>query len=114
MKKIFLAGPILAIATMVPAFADTGSGSLVPHGHMWTDGYGMGLGFFGSGLMILFWGGLIALAVFAVRWMTKNDDARFAVGTEKASSALETLKVRLAKGEIDPEDYEARKKLLES
>jgi uncharacterized membrane protein len=31
---------------------------------------------------------------------------------EKGPSALDELDLRLARGEIDPEDYEARRKLL--
>jgi putative membrane protein len=68
-------------------------------------GWGMGLGF---GMMILFWGALIVGAVFLVRWFSEQSHMRL-----RKSDALETLKQRLAKGEIDIEDYEARRKALE-
>lgn len=77
-------------------------------GHMLGDGYGMGTGIFGTGMMFLVWGLVILLVVVVVR----------AIGGQglagKGSSALDTLKNRLARGEIDPEEYAARKKALES
>ena len=74
---------------------------------MWGDGYGAG--FVGFGMMFLFWGLIILLVVLAVRWFLQGDDR-----PTGRSSALDTLKERLAKGEIDIEDYEARRKALES
>jgi putative membrane protein len=69
------------------------------------SGWGMGLGF---GMMILFWGALIVGAVFLIRWLGDQGQMR-----PRKSDALETLKQRLARGEIDIEDYEARRKVLE-
>jgi putative membrane protein len=85
-----------------PLQADPGGNGY--YGHM--SGWGMGLGF---GMMILFWGALIVGAVFLVRWFSEQGQ-----GTGRKSDALETLKQRLARGEIDIEDYEARRKALES
>lgn len=73
------------------------------HGHM--TGWGMGLGF---GMMVLFWVALIVAAVLLIRWMGERGH-----WAERKSDALETLKQRLARGEIDIEDYEARRKALE-
>jgi putative membrane protein len=84
-----------------PLQADPGGNGC--YGHM--GGWGMGLGF---GMMILFWGALIVGAVFLVRWFSEQSHMRL-----RKSDALETLKQRLAKGEIDIEDYEARRKALE-
>jgi putative membrane protein len=88
-----LAGPLQA-----------GPGGDGYHGHM--TGWGMGFGF---GMMILFLGALIVAAVFLIRWMGERGN-----WAERKSDALETLKQRLARGEIDIEDYEARRKALES
>jgi putative membrane protein len=65
----------------------------------------MGLGF---GMMLLFWAALIVGAVFLVRWLAEQ--GRTGPGRSDAS---EILKQRLARGEIDIEDYEARRKVLE-
>ena len=43
--------------------------SAAAQGGMWGDGWGWGHMFFGSFMMLLFWGGLIILLVFAVRSM---------------------------------------------
>ncbi|OOY05404.1 hypothetical protein B6V73_19105 [Thioclava sp. JM3] len=73
------------------------------HPMMWGDGYG----FFGIGMMVIFWGVLIVLAILAVRWLMERGPSR------SQSTALDVLKERLAKGEIDPEEYQARRKALE-
>ncbi|HEX9858949.1 MAG TPA: SHOCT domain-containing protein [Paracoccaceae bacterium] len=89
------------------AFAQVGGPDGRYYGHMWGDGYGMGFGIFGAGMMILVWGIIIFFLVVAARWAM--DYGR----TGKSSTALDILKERLAKGEIDPAEYEARRKALE-
>ncbi|WP_102225420.1 SHOCT domain-containing protein [Acidimangrovimonas sediminis] len=73
------------------------------HPMMWGDG----VGFFGIGMMVIFWGLIIGLVILAVRWMMERN------GAPRGPAALDILKERLAKGEIDPEEYEARRKALE-
>lgn len=89
------------------AWADTpGPGDYYSH-MMGGYGFGYGPGFFGVGMMILFWAIIIGAAVLLARWFVERDRTR-------GNSALDILKERLARGEIDPEEYEARKKALES
>ncbi|MFV2037710.1 MAG: SHOCT domain-containing protein [Paracoccaceae bacterium] len=80
------------------------------YGHMLGGGYGMGygMGFVGIGMMLLFWGVIIFLTVLAVRWFAGRGG-----NSSGGASALEILKERLARGEIDPDDYETRRKVLE-
>lgn len=54
--------------------------------------------------MLLFWGGLIAIAIFAIRAFgpRKRDDG-----------ALDILRKRLASGEIDQNEFDAKKRLLQ-
>jgi uncharacterized membrane protein len=54
--------------------------------------------------MLLFWGGLAALAVWAVRTLAGS--------RATGDGALDTLRKRLAAGEITLEDYEKIKKVL--
>jgi putative membrane protein len=77
----------------------------------WHDGWGWGHMFFGSFMMLLFWGGLIILIVLAVRWMGRGP-ARDGDGSAQANRALDILEERFARGEIDKEEFEERKQLL--
>ena len=56
-------------------------------------------------LMVLIWGGLIALTVLSFRWFTKHN-------TTEKQTPLEIVKERYAKGEITKEQYEQIKKDL--
>lgn len=102
-----LAGAALPLALGAVSAAADPVGNSAYYGHM--DGWGMGL--MGLGMMILFWGGLAALIVLAVRGF---GDRNGGGGSGRRTDALNILKERLARGEIEPADYEARRKYLES
>lgn len=75
-------------------------------GHMmWGGGYGV----FGGLMMLVFWGVIIALIVLAVHWLRDNNGT----GTARSPDALDILRQRLAKGEIDEEEYRRRKAALD-
>jgi putative membrane protein len=63
---------------------------------------------FGGGFMWFFWILLIAVIVLALKATVFASGK--AEGTDK--SALETLKDRFARGEIDEEEFERKRKLL--
>ena len=74
---------------------------------------GSGLGLAGGGLfMLLFWGVLIVAAVVGVRWLW--DQGRPAAGRGREESSLEILKRRYARGEIEREEFELKKRDLDS
>ena len=74
---------------------------------------GGGAGLVGGGLlMLLFWGVLIVGAVVGVRWLW--DQGRPAAGRGQEESSLEILKRRYARGEIGREEFELKKRDLES
>ena len=74
-------------------------------GHMMGWGYGM-LGGFG---MLLFWGVIIVLlVVFARSFMGRSSSQEPRPG----QTALDILQERYAKGEIDKEEYEERRKTM--
>lgn len=78
-------------------------------------GYGWDWGFghmaFGGLMMVLFWGGIIVLIVLAVRWLgTGSSSAPSAHPPRK--TPREILEERFARGEIDKEEFEERRKLL--
>ena len=103
-----LAGLSLLFST--PAFAHPGRFSnWPPMGHWMSGGWAMG----GIAMifMLLFWGLIIAGIVFAIRWLARNTGGRtYGAGTE--SRALDILKERFAKGEIDRDEFESMKKEL--
>jgi putative membrane protein len=75
-------------------------------------GLGMGLGVFGLVLMILFWVGLIALAVWLVRALFPSVNQPPASPSERSLSAREILDRRFARGEISREEYDLMKETI--
>lgn len=69
------------------------------------DGLGFG---FGSGFMWLFWILLIVLIALIVRAMQGSGDN----SPDSQKSAMEILKERYAKGEIDRNEFEQKRKDL--
>ena len=74
---------------------------------MWHYADGMGWWMaFGGVWMLLFWGGLIALVVWAITKLSKRN------GSSQKHDALGIAKERYAKGEISREEFEQIKKDL--
>ena len=82
--------------------------------HGW--GFGWEWMFLGSLLMLLFWGGVIAFAVWAIRALTRSERDRDGGRTfsSQENAALEILKQRYARGEISREEYQSMRRELES
>lgn len=84
-------------------------------------GWGYGAGFHGvwgiAGiiLMVLFWAAVILVLIAVVRWLAggrrDHDERNRVVRADKTPT--EILDERFARGEIDVEEYQARKRLLE-
>jgi putative membrane protein len=83
--------------------------------------FGGGFGIFAVVAMVVglvFWGLVIAALILGVRWLIRqNSQDRYAgppAGTAgpAAEDPLEVLRHRYAKGEIDEEEYERRRKTL--
>lgn len=95
---------------------------MVPFAHA----EGFGEGFSGHGMMqwghgfwwmmplmfIGFWLTVIVCVVFFVRWLSASSKANEGGGA-KGQSAVEILKLRYVRGEIEKEEYEAKKKDIE-
>jgi len=107
MITALLAAPVALMS--VPALAQPpGEGTGFWH-YGWDWGWGHTL--FGSAMMVLFWGGLIALVVLAVRWFGGRPSAP-AEASKTPKQALEILRQRFARGEIEKADFEERSRLL--
>ena len=71
---------------------------------MWNYGWGGGESPWMVAMMVLFWGGVIALGVWAIRALagpSRGDD-----------EVIEVLRRRLAAGEITPEEFTQARKVL--
>lgn len=75
-------------------------------------GYGMGDWGFGFGglLMILWWVLIIVGIVALVRWLAGPS---FGLSGTREPTALDILKARYARGEIDREEFEQRRRDIE-
>jgi putative membrane protein len=98
----------LIISSASTAFAQMG-GYGWGH-HPWMMG-GYGWGWFGGIFMIVFWIVVIVGIVLLIRWLVQSTAAGGS-GTKSGESALEILKQRYAKGEIDKKEFEQKKKDL--
>ena len=97
-----LAVPLSFLSTA--AVADPGEGW-----HMMDGGYGHGYGMmFGPVLWLI----VLGLVVVGVIWIVRSMEDRGGAGGKSAAAA--ELDLRFARGEIDADDYSARKKLLNS
>jgi putative membrane protein len=77
----------------------------------WEWGWGMHpmWGVWGLGMtlmMLVFWGVVITALVLAIRWMARQ------TAGPRPDAALEILRQRYARGEIDKNEFEARKRDL--
>ena len=97
-----LAGLSIAISAF-PAYAQAYS----DHPHMWGGGWSM---IFGPLMMIVFIGAIVIVVVLLIRWLSGAPIGPTAAKTGNA--AIDLLKDRFARGEIDQKEFEERKKLL--
>ena len=101
---------LLSLLAFFPATA-------LAQGGYWGMGPGMmggwGMGWFGGIFMMLFWVLIIIALVFFIRWLVRSTDTKSDKGISQ-SRALEILKERYARGEIDTEEFERKRRLLES
>ena len=74
---------------------------------------GWGMGWFGMIFMLLFWVLVIVGLIFLFKWLIQTT-RKGAETSNGGSRALDILKERYAKGEINKEEFEAKKRDLMS
>jgi putative membrane protein len=91
------------------AMAQPAEGYWGPH-MMWGGWFHM---FFGFLMMLLFLGIIVVLVVMGVRWLSRSEHSPFRQGPHQGERrALDILKERLARGEIDVAEFEERRRAL--
>jgi putative membrane protein len=89
--------------------AQPGEGYWGPH-MMWGGWFHM---FFGFLMMLLFLAILVGLVVLVVRWLGSSEHSPFRPSPRQGNrAALDILKKRLARGEIEVAEYEERRRAL--
>jgi putative membrane protein len=97
------------VGFLLPSLAIAGERYRGP-GMMWDGGvFHM---FFGFLMMILFLAIVVGVVVLLVRWLGGSEHPLFRPIGPTSRSALDILKERLAKGEIDVAEFEERKRAL--
>ena len=69
---------------------------------LWGWGWGIGM----MAMMLLFWGLMIFAGVAGIRWLIGQSKA------PRRDSAMEILRERFARGEIDKDEFETKKREL--
>jgi len=100
---------LAAAAALMPLAAQAQTYERSGWGHGWDWGWGGMM--FGGVMMIVFWGGIIVLIILAVRWLGSGS-AQGRVESSSRKTALDILKERFARGEIDKAEFEERKRTL--
>ncbi len=71
------------------------------------NGPGSGWWIGGLFMMVVFWGAVVLLILFAMRHFGHHHDA-VAPHSDRPPAAVEILKMRLARGEIDVDEFQRR------
>lgn len=104
---------VLALLSTLTTAAAADQGSH-PHGpHMWGGGGWMGW-FAGPVMMVATVAIVVTVVVLVIRLLGGPGHGSMHPPTPQAKTPLDILKERYARGEIDEEEYEERRRVLES
>ena len=104
-KALLIALPATALMT-VPAVAQTYGN------HPYMGSWGWGMMILGPIMMIVFIAVAVAVVVLLVRWLGGTAGQGGALHSPPGKMPLDILKERFAKGEIDKEEFEERRRVL--
>ena len=117
MKRKFINKIVLILSTA--SILGSGSWVFAQGGRYGNEGWHMGPGMMGGWgmdwpggiFMILFWILILVGLVFLIKWLVQSTRGGQAGGSS-SNRALEILKERYARGEIDKAEFEEKRKVL--
>lgn len=104
-RIIFTISLVISTCVLHGCWHEPGRGFFDP-GYM----HGWGMGGYSMVFMVLFWVVLIAGVVLLVRYLMTSTRGVSGTAKDERSNALDILKERYARGEIDKEEFEEKKK----
>ena len=106
---------ITAVAIYLAALSSTEALAGWGDNQGWHMGPGMmggwGMGWFGGIFMMIFWVLILVGLIFLIKWLVQTT-GRVKSGPHNGNKAMEILKVRYARGEIDTAEFEEKKKVI--
>ena len=118
MKRInsIFAGTITTLALYFVFFSSTDALAQWGENRGWHMGPGMmggwGMGWFGGIFMMVFWVLILVGLIFLIKWLIQTT-SRAKSDAGNGNRALDILKERYARGEIDTAEFEEKKKVIE-
>jgi putative membrane protein len=110
--RFFVSLLVFLVANGSEAFAQYGGYGGYPMGPGMMGGWGGG-GWFGGIFMIIFWVLIIVGVVFLIRWLVQSTKGHSSPGwTGSSNRALDILRERYARGEINKQEFEEKKRDL--
>ena len=106
-----IAGVAGTLSLMLAATAAHAQQAYPDHSNYWGGGWGWGHMIFGPLMMIVFIAVVVVVVVLAVRWIGGSGHGA-AAHPPSGKTALDILKERFARGEIDKDEFEERKRLV--
>jgi putative membrane protein len=115
--KSLVAGAVTALVSFIVIFPS--NDALAQGGRYGNEGWhmgpgvmgGWGMGWFGGIFMIVFWILILVGLVFLIKWLIQST-SRGQAGGSSSNRALEILKDRYARGDIDKSEFEEKRKVL--
>jgi len=113
--KSITTGTITALALSLVFFSSTTALAGWRENQGWHMGPGMmggwGMGWFGGIFMMIFWVLVLVGLIFLIKWLVQTTN-RAKSDAGNGNRALEILKERYARGEIDIAEFEEKKKVV--